>query len=233
MNEIKVAKTSAVTTIEGTGAVTMPADTGREIKKIIVALETGNKANLQLCKSIARIKTTESYKEVLNADGENITPTFGDFAEKVLEMSKGSASGYASVGEVFGNHLESGYKYGHFVLMLKMRKIVDENGEPLTGDEIIKMLEEHGATPELSTRKLDELIKNLLCEDTEPETGDGYGDGDETGDGDGAGDKTGDNENGVVSLTTCFKIIRASATSAGKYEELNKLIIELENALGV
>lgn len=223
MNEIKVARTSAVTTIEGVGAVTMPADTGRETKKIIVALETGNKANLQLCKSIARIKTTESYKEVLNADGENITPTFGDFAEKVLEMSKGSASGYASVGEVFGNHFESGYKYGHFVLMLKMRKIVDENGEPMTGDEIIKMLEEHGATPEMSTRKLDELIKNLLCEEPEPEPEPEP----ETGDGDGGDDK------GVVSLTTCFKIIRASATSAGKYEELNKLIVELENALGV
>lgn len=227
MNEIKVAKTSAVTTIDGIGAVTMPADTGRETKKIIVALETGNKASLQLCKSIARIKTTESYKEVMNADGENITPTFGDFAEKVLEMSKGSASGYASVGEVFANHLESGYKYGHFVLMLKMRKIVDENGEPLTGDAIIEMLEEHGATPELSTRKLDELIKNLLCE-TEPETGD------DDGDGAGAdGDGETDDDKGVVSLTTCFKIIRASATSAGKYEELNKLIVELENALGV
>lgn len=228
MNEIKVAKTSAVTTIDGIGAITMPADTGRETKKIIVALETGNKANLQLCKSIARIKTTESYKEVLNSDGENITPTFGDFAEKVLEMSKGSASGYASVGEVFANHLESGYKYGHFVLMLKMRKIVDENGEPLKGDAIIEMLEEHGASPELSTRKLDELIKNLLCEEPEPETGDGDGDG-ACADGDGETD----DDKGVVSLTTCFKIIRASATSAGKYEELNKLIVELENALGV
>ena len=227
MNEIKVAKTSAVTTIEGSGAVTMTADTGRETKKIIVALETGNKANLQLCKSIARIKTTESYKEVLNADGENITPTFGDFAEKVLEMSKGSASGYASVGEIFGDELESGYKYGHFVLMLKMRKLLDENGDPLSGKEIIEMLEEHGATPELSTRKLDELIKNLLCE-TEPETGDDDGDGAGADD----GEET-DKEKGVVSLTTCFKIIRASATSAGKYEELNKLIVELESALGV
>lgn len=227
MNEIKVAKTSAVTTIEGIGAVTMPADTGRETKKIIVALETGNKANLQLCKSIARIKTTESYKEVLNADGENITPTFGDFAEKVLEMSKGSASGYASVGEIFGDELEIGYKYGHFVLMLKMRKLLDENGDPLSGKEIIEMLEEHGATPELSTRKLDELIKNLLCEDPEPEKGD------DDGDGDGEGDEKGNDDKGVVSLTTCFKIIRASATSAGKYEELNKLIVELENALGV
>lgn len=226
MNEIKVAKTSAVTTIEGIGAVTMPADTGRETKKIIVALETGNKANLQLCKSIARIKTTESYKEVFNADGENITPTFGDFAEKVLEMSKGSASGYASVGEIFGDELESGYKYGHFVLMLKMRKLLDENGDPLSGKEIIKMLEEHGATPELSTRKLDELIKNLLCEETETETGDDDGAGTD-------GDGETDDDKGVVSLTTCFKIIRASATSAGKYEELNKLIVELENALGV
>ena len=229
MNGIKLARTSAVTTIDGIGAVTMPADTGRETKKIIVALETGNKANLQLCKSIARIKTTESYKEVLNADGENITPTFGDFAEKVLEMSKSSASGYASVGEVFGNFLDSGFKYGHFVLMLKMRKILDENGDPLSGAEIFNMLDEHGANPEMSTRQLDELIKNLLCEDPEPETGDDDGDGE----GDETGDETGNDDKGVVSLTTCFKIIRASATSAGKYEELNKLIVELESALGV
>lgn len=228
MYEIKVAKTSAVTTIDGIGAVTMPADTGRETKKIILALETGNKANLQLCKSIARIKNTESFKEVLNSDGVNITPTFGDFAETMLEMSKSSASGYASVGEVFGDHLEDGYKYGHFVLMLKMRKIVNENGDPLTGDEIIEMLEEHGATPELSTRRLDELIKNLLCENEDD------GDSDGGDDGDGADtDKDTDKDNGVVSLTTCFKIIRASATSAGKYEELNKMITELENALEV
>lgn len=226
MYEIKVAKTSAVTTIDGIGAVTMPADTGRETKKIIVALETGNKANLQLCKSIARIKSTESYKEVLNSDGVNITPTFGDFAETMLEMSKSSASGYASVGEVFGDELESGYKYGHFVLMLKMRKIVDENGDPLSGKEIIEMLEEHGATPELSTRRLDELIKNLLCENEDDDNGGGA-------DNDNGGDNETNSDNGVVSLTTCFKIIRASATSAGKYEELNKMITELENALEV
>lgn len=229
MNEIKVAKTSAVTTINGIGAVTMPADTGREAKKIMVALEAGNKANLQLCKSIARIKTTESYKEVYDTDGVNITPTMVDFAEKILEMSKSGASNYASVGEIFSDYLDdSGYKYGHFVLMLKLRKIVDENGEPLSGQEIVEMLENHGATPEMSTRKLDDLIKNLLCveeTETETETKTETVTEEET--------ETESADNDVVSLSTAFKVIRASATSAGKYEQLNNLIIELEKELGV
>lgn len=227
-NEIKVAKTNAVATIEGIGTITMPADTGREAKKIFVALEAGNKANLQLCKSVARIKTTESYKEVYNADGENVTPTFGDFAEKVLNMSKSGASGYASVGEVFKDYLDdSGYKYGHFVLMLKLRKIVDDNGEPLDGDEIVDMLENHGATPEMSTRKLDELIKNLLC-DTPADN-----DGDDDGDGDGDNDNDGDGDNDVISLSTAFAVIRKSAENAGKWETLQAKIIEIEKALGV
>ena len=230
--EIKVAKTTAVCTIEGMGALTMPADTGREAKKIFVALEAGNKANLQLCKSVARIKTTESYKEVYNSDGENVTPTFGDFAEKVLNMSKSGASGYASVGEVFKDYLdESGYKYGHFVLMLKLRKIVDENGEPLDGDEIIEMLENHGATPEMSTRKLDELIKNLLCE-APADDGD-EGDEDE-GDGEGSdGDEDEEESNGVISLSTAFAVIRKSAETSGKWESLQAKIMEIEKALGV
>lgn len=228
--EIKVAKTTAVCTIDGIGAITMPADTGREAKKIFVALEAGNKANLQLCKSVARIKITESYKEVLNSDGENITPTFGDFAEKVLNMSKSGASGYASVGEVFKDNLdESGYKYGHFVLMLKLRKIVDENGEPLDGDEIIEMLENHGATPEMSTRKLDELIKNLLCESVDAEDA---GEA-ETVDEDKDESEDESEETGVISLSTAFAVIRKSAESSGKWESLQAKIIEIEKALGV
>lgn len=229
MNElsIKLTKTSAVATIDGIGAVTMPADTGRETKKIIVALEAGNKANLQLCKSIARIKTTESYTEVYNADGENVTPTFGDFAEKVLNMSKSGASGYATVGEVFADYLdESGYKYGHFVLMLKMRKIVDDNGVPLDGGEIIEMLQNHGATPEMSTRKLDELIKNLLCET--PADDDNTNDDDTNGDDNKCDDN---NDDDAISLTTAFAIIRKSAETAGKWESLQVKIIELEKEL--
>ena len=224
MNEIKVAKTNAVTTINGIGAITMPADTGREAKKIFVALEAGNKASLQLCKSIARIKTTESYKEVYDKDGQNITPTFGDFAEKVLEMSKSGASGYASVGEIFTDYLDdSGYKYGHFVLMLKMRKILDENGEPLRGKDIVEMLESHGATPEMSTRKLDELIKNLLCveeseEDNETETESETESEEET-----------EEETEAVSITTAFNIIRRALESNGLYETWGSKLTEIEN----
>lgn len=223
MNEIKVAKTNAVTTINGYGAITMPADTGRETKKIFVALEAGNKANLQLCKSIARIKTTESYKEVFDADGLNITPTFGDFAEKVLEMSKSGASGYASVGEVFTDYLDdSGYKYGHFVLMLKMRKILDENGEPLRGKDIVEMLEEHGATPEMSTRKLDELIKNLLCAEESKES-------ESEEESESEGESTAEDESESVSLTTAFDIIRRALESNGLYETWGGKLSEIEN----
>lgn len=223
-NEIKVGKTNAVMTIEAVGKLTMPADTGRETKKAFVAYEAGNKANLELCKALARIKTTESYKEVYNSDGVNVTPTFGDFAEIVLNMSKSGASGYASVGEVFGAYLESGWKYGHFALMLKMRKILDENGSPLNGQCIIEMLEDHGATPEMSTRKLDELIKSILCDEVfgGEESED---DGEEDGDGE-QGDEDGNNE--ADELDKAFKVIRSKATDAGVYDKVNKLIIELE-----
>lgn len=227
-NEVmKITKTSAVMTLDKIGAITMPADTGRNVKAILGAMEVGNKANLTMCKSLARIKATESYKEIYNADGENVSPTFGDFAETVLNMSKGGASNYASVGDVFGAYLESGWKYGHFVLMLKMRKILDENGSPLNGQCIIEMLEEHGATPDMSTRKLDELIKNLLCE----AIGDGEEDEDEE---DGANNEDGeeeDEEDNTVSLTTAFKVIRASAEKCGKWDKLQKRIIDLEKEL--
>ena len=225
MNEIKVAKTNAVTTINGYGAITMPADTGRETKKIMVALEAGNKASLQLCKSIARIKTTESYKEVYDKDGTNITPTFGDFAEKVLEMSKSGASGYASVGEVFADYLDdSGYKYGHFVLMLKMRKILDENSEPLRGKDIVEMLEDHGASPEMSTRKLDELIKNLLCaEETEEED---ESEEEVESKGESAAE---DESEETISITTAFDVIRRALESNGLYETWGGKLSELEN----
>lgn len=217
---IKITKTSAVMTIESIGAVTMPADTGRNVKAIIGAIEIGNKANLTMCKSLARIKSTESYKEVYNNDGVNVSPTFGDFAEIILNMSKGGASNYASVGELFGNYFDKkSWKYGHYVLMLKLRKILDENGEPLGGTDIINMLEEHGATPEMSTRKLDELIKNLLCSGDEEEE-----------DGEEEEEKQG-NEETVISLTTAFKVIRASAEKRGKWEKLQKRIIDLEKEL--
>lgn len=225
---VKITKTSAVMTLDTIGAITMPADTGRNVKAILGAMEVGNKANLTMCKSLARIKSTESYKEVYNADGVNVSPTFGEFAETVLNMSKGGASNYASVGEVFGSYLESGWKYGHFVLMLKMRKIMDENGAPLNGQCIIEMLEEHGATPDMSTRKLDELIKNILCEAIEDgEEDEAEEDGADNED----GEEDEDEEGNTVSLTTAFKVIRASAEKSGKWDKLQKRIIELEEEL--
>lgn len=217
-NEIKVGKTNAVMTIEAIGKLTMPADTGRETKKAFVAYEAGNKANLELCKALSRIKTTESYKEVYNADGVNVTPTFGDFAEIVLNMSKSGASGYASVGEVFGKLLDNGYKYGHFVLMLKLRKVLDENGNPLDGEAIVNLCEDHGAAPEISTRKLDEIIKGILCEDA----------GDDADAEDDTDDAEDDAEDTTDDLDKAFKVIRSKATDAGVYDKVNKLILELE-----
>lgn len=206
----------------------MPADTGRETNKIYAAVEVGNKANLTLCEAIARIKTTESYKEVLDADGEYFTPTFGEFAEKVLNMSKSGASGYASVGEIFAGMLDNGYKYGHFVLMLKLRKILDENNEPLTGAAIIEMLEDHGANTEMSTRELDNLIKSLL-NDTIDEGTDEGAEGEGEG-GEGTGEDEGDEDN-RDDLTKAFDVIREKATSAGLYETLSAAIADLEKRL--
>ena len=154
-----------------------------------------------------------------------VDKAFGDFAEKVLEMSKSGASGYASVGEVFADYLDdSGYKYGHFVLMLKMRKILDENGEPLRGKDIVEMLEDHGATPEMSTRKLDELIKNLLCaEETEEED-------ESEEEGESEGESAAEDESAeAISITTAFDVIRRALESNGLYETWGGKLSELEN----
>lgn len=222
---VKITKTSAVMTLDTIGAITMPADTGRNVKAIISAMEVGNKANLTMCKSLARIKSTESYKEVYNSDGVNISPTFGEFAETVLNMSKGGASNYASVGELFGSSFDSEeWKYGHYVLMLKLRKVLDENGEPLDGAGILSMLEEHGATPDMSTRKLDELIKNLLCTGDEDENEEETEEEEES-------ESESEEDESPVSLTTAFKVIRASAEKSGKWDKLQKRIIELEEEL--
>ena len=92
------------------------------------------------------------------------------------------------------------------------------------------MLEEHGATPDMSTRKLDELIKNILCDEVfggeENEDGEDTEDGENTEDGEGTED-----EDNTVSLTTAFKVIRASAEKSGKWDKLQKRIIDLEKEL--
>ena len=224
MNEIKITKTNAVCTIENVGVVTMPADTGRETKKIYVANEAGNKANLALCMALNRIRQTESYKEIFNKDGENITPTFGDYAEKIVNMSKGGASNYATIGDVFGAFIENDkykYKYGHYCIMLKLRKLLDDNGNPLTGNDIVSMLEEHGASAEMSTRALDTLVKSLLCDDT-----DDTGDTDDT-------DDTDDGNGDIISITTAFDVVRAYAEKSGKWETAQGKILELEKLLEV
>ena len=219
--EIKVGKTTACLTLPKLGELTMKADAGRETKRAGKAIIDGNRANIELCEALARIKSTESYKSIVNADGVNVTPTFGDYAEKILAMSKGGASNYASVGELFREHLRDGWKYGHFVLMLKLRKITDANGEALTADDILELLEERGATPASTTRELDSIINNILCEDN-PSGDDGEEEEEKTE----TDDDSEDDE-----LEHAFNVIRNRLEKAGNAKRVEELLNQLEKAV--
>lgn len=222
-NLVKISGVTGVMTIDGYGVVTMSAGAGRFTNSAYKALNATNKSALVLASALSSMRSTEAYKDIKNADGVVVTPTFGDYAETVLKMSKGGASTYATVGEVFGDYFETSWKYSHYTLMLKLRKITDANGEPLTGKDIIEMLEERGATPEISTRKLDEIISSILCEDADEDKGD------DTGDGTGASEDT-DEEQGdyTISVTTAFDVIRRALESNGLYEAWGAKLTELE-----
>lgn len=219
-NLVKISGVSGVMTLDGVGVVTMPAGAGRYTNSAYKALTASNKSALLLASSLSSMRSTEAYKEIKNADGVAVTPTFGEYAETVLKMSKGGASTYATVGDVFGDYFETAWKYSHYCIMLKLRKITDANGEPLSGKEIVEMLEERGATPEASTRKLDEIVSSILCEDS---------DDSEDGDEDGTGASAGSNESEeVISLTTAFDVIRRALESRGIYETWRAKLAELE-----
>lgn len=225
-NLVKISGVTGVMTIDGIGAVTMPAGAGRFTNTAYKALTATNKSALALAEALSSMRSTEAYKEIHNADGMGVTPTFGDYAETVLKMSKGGASTYATVGDVFGDYFETAWKYSHYTIMLKLRKITDANGEPLTGKEIIEMLEERGATPDASTRKLDEIVSAILCEDAGEEADEEP----DAGDGDGAGTDTDEEpESEAISITTAFNVIRSALESNGLYETWGAKLSELEN----
>lgn len=218
-NLVKISGVTGVMTLDGVGVVTMPAGAGRFTNSAYKALTASNKSALLLAASLSSMRSTEAYKEIKNADGVAVTPTFGDYAETVLKMSKGGASTYATVGDVFGDYFETAWKYSHYCIMLKLRKITDANGEPLSGKEIIEMLEERGATPEASTRKLDEIVSSILCEDS---------DDSEEENGTGASAESDDSNDDAVSITTAFGVIRRALESNGLYETWGAKLAELE-----
>ncbi len=220
-NLVKISGVTGVMTIDGIGAVTMPAGAGRFTNNAYKALTATNKSALVLADALSSMRSTEAYKEIKNADGIAITPTFGDYAETILKMSKGGASTYATVGEVFGDYFETAWKYSHYTIMLKLRKITDANGEPLSGKEIIEMLEERGATPDISTRKLDEIVSSILCEDA----------GDDSNEEPNAGTDTDEEPESdeAISITTAFDVIRKALETNGLYETWGSKLLEIEN----
>lgn len=177
MNELTVNKGNAILKTND-GNYVMTAEMGKTIKTARTAIVAGEKSNMTLAVICAGVRANKTYENITREDGAEVCRTYGDFAEKVLDMSASSATQYANVGEFFCNELESGYKYGQLAEFLKLRKLTDVDGNPYTASEIIAELERCGITPDSTIKAIRTAIDALLHGTTGAEEGDGESDGD-------------------------------------------------------
>ena len=179
MNELTVNKGNAILKTND-GNYVMTAEMGKTIKTARAAIVAGEKSNMTLAVICAGVRANKTYENITREDGAEVCRTYGDFAEKVLDMSAAYATQYANVGEFFAAELESGYKFGQLTEFLKLRKLTDVDGNPYTASEIIAELERCGITPDSTIKAIRTAIDALLHGTTGAED-----DGESDGDGDG------------------------------------------------
>ncbi len=171
MNELKVyTKSATLTTPEG--KYKMPAETGNTLKKIFEFVTVSENSSLALAVMCAKVRADKMYKEILDENGNPVCENFGDFAEKILGMSKAFGSLHASVGEVFADELaelKTEWKYTQLEELLKLRKKTDTEGNSVftTGAEIIDYCYECGITPKSTVREIRGFIDAVLNKNTE------------------------------------------------------------------
>ena len=180
MNELTVNKENAILKTND-GNYVMTAEMGKTIKTARAAIVAGEKSNMTLAVICAGVRANKTYSNITREDGAEVCRTYGDFAEKVLDMSASYATQYANVGEFFVAELESGYKFGQLTEFLKLRKLTDVDGNPFTASEIIAELERCGITPDSTINSIRTAIDALLHGTTGAEDGDGENDGDGDG----------------------------------------------------
>ena len=172
MNELRVYQKSA-TLKTANATYKMTAETGTALKHIFEVVEVSENTSFALAIMCAKVRSEKMYKNILDEAGNPVCDTFGDFAEKILGMSKAFASLHASVGEVFADEIANNtpWKYTPLEELLKLRKKLDTDGNPAfdSGKDILEFCEVSGITPKSTVKEIRGFIDAVLHEETPAE----------------------------------------------------------------
>lgn len=229
-NKLQVYTKSATLTT-ATHKYKMPAEIGNDVKRFYEVMTHNEASSLAIAVLCAKVRREKSYRDIVDEIGNEVCPTFGDFAEKILDASKAYASLHASVGEVFEDEIATGktlWRYSQLEELLKLRKKTDTEGNPLTGADILEIAETSGITPKSTIREIRDFIDIILHPapaSSVIEDGDNTdeGDGEDTDEGD--GEDTGDDEVESPLETVNELIMRLRVYATDKVSEgmINKL----------
>lgn len=224
MNELRVyQKTATLKTANQTYKMT--AQTGKALQKIFEVVTVSENSSLALALLCANVRASKMYKEILDEDGSPVCDTFGDFAEKILGMSKSFASLHASVGELFAGDVivdgKSAWKYTQLEEFLKLRKKLDTEGNPLfkSGSEIIDYCEECGITPKSTVKEIRGFIDAVLHSEETEEDEDGEGATNSTGEGEEPDENTEEDEDATPADKVAELIARLSVFTTDKMSQ--------------
>ena len=152
-------KTATLTT--ATHRYRLPIETGTDVKRLYDAMTVHETSGLAVAILCAKVRASKGYRDITDENGDEVCPTFGEFAEKILDASKAYASLHANVGEVFAEEIADGktpWRYSQLEELLKLRKLTDADGNALTGADIIEIAEVSGITPKSTIREIREFI---------------------------------------------------------------------------
>lgn len=152
-------KTATLTT--ATHKYKLPIETGTDVKRLYDAMTVHETSGLAVAILCAKVRSEKGYRDITDENGEEVCPTFGEFAEKILDASKAYASLHANVGETFADEIADGktpWRYSQLEELLKLRKLTDADGNALTGADIIELAEVSGITPKSTIREIREFI---------------------------------------------------------------------------
>ena len=152
-------KTATLTT--ATHRYRLPIETGTDVKRLYEAMTVHETSGLAVAILCAKVRADKGYRDITDENGDEVCPTFGEFAEKILDASKAYASLHANVGEVFADEIsdmKTPWRYSQLEELLKLRKLTDADGNALTGADIIEIAEVSGITPKSTIREIREFI---------------------------------------------------------------------------
>lgn len=164
MNKLQIWTKSATLTT-ATHKYRLPVEIGKDVKTLYDVMSQNEVSSMAIALLCAKVRKEKTYRDIVDETGEEVCPTFGDFAEKILDASKAYASLHANVGEVFYNEISDGktiWRYSQLEELLKLRKKVDTDGNPMTGEEILELAEVSGITPKSTIKEIRDFIDIVL-----------------------------------------------------------------------